>query len=182
MQKVNLNTFTNSEYQIGANKLKIVLWYLCNLLFFKSGNPFYWLKTCILQCFGAKVGTNVLIKPHVSIKYPWKLIIGDNVWIGEHAWIDNIDMVSIGNNVCISQGALIISGNHDYKKSTFNLITKPIEIHDGAWLGAKSIVCGGSIISENSILTVGCVWCGTTEKNGIYKGNPAVYYKERKIE
>jgi putative colanic acid biosynthesis acetyltransferase WcaF len=36
-------------------------------------------------------------------------------------WIDNLDDVSIADNVCISQGALLLSGNHNYKKQIFDL-------------------------------------------------------------
>ena len=33
------------------------------------------------------MGKSIIIKPRVNIHFPWKLIIGDNVWIGEGAII-----------------------------------------------------------------------------------------------
>ena len=71
-----------------------------------------------------KVGRSVIIKPRVRIKYPWFLQIGDNSWIGEDVWIDNLDSVIIKENVCISQGAMLMSGSHNYKSEKFDLITK----------------------------------------------------------
>ena len=65
--------------------------------------------------FGAKIGKGVIIRPGVSVKYPWKLQIGDNTWIGENVWIDNLSNIIIGKNVCVSQGAMLLSGNHNYK-------------------------------------------------------------------
>ena len=56
-----------------------------------------------MRLFGASVGKGVIINPRVNIKYPWKLVIGSNVWIGEKVWIDNLADVTIGDNVCLSQ-------------------------------------------------------------------------------
>ena len=57
----------------------------------------------------------------MNIKYPWFLAIGDHTWIGEKVWIDNLAEVAIGANCCVSQGAMLLCGNHNYKKSTFEL-------------------------------------------------------------
>jgi putative colanic acid biosynthesis acetyltransferase WcaF len=134
-----------------------------------------------LGVFGAKIGKGLVIKPHVSIKYPWNLTIGDHCWIGERTWIDNLDKVSIGNNVCLSQGALILSGNHDYKSTKFDLIVKPIIIEDGAWIGAKSIVCQGVTIKSHAVLLVNSVAVQDLDSYCIYRGNPAEKIKERII-
>ena len=102
-------------------------WYFINVIFFKSSFfPFNFLKIFLLQLFGCSLGKGVVIKPNVNIKYPWKLSLGNYVWIGESVWIDNLDNVTIGNHVCISQGAILICGSHNYKKQSFDLITKEI--------------------------------------------------------
>lgn len=135
----------------------------------------------MLRLFGARVGQGVLIKPSVRIKFPWKLTVGDYAWIGEDVWIDNLVMVSIGNNVCISQGALLLCGNHDYKKVSFDLIAKPIILENGAWIGAKSVVCPGVTCHSHSVLAVGSVTTKDLEAYGIYQGNPAIKVRDRII-
>ena len=132
--------------------------------------------------FGAKIGTKVVIKSRVEIKYPWKLTIGDYAWIGEHVWIDNLDHVSIGDHTCISQGALLLTGNHDYKKSSFDLMVKPIVIEEGAWIGAKAVVTQGVTVGSHALLTVGSVASRNLEPFSVNKGNPAIKVKDRKIE
>ena len=118
---------------------------------------------------------------NVNIKFPWKLTLGNDVWLGENAWIDNLDEVIIGNNVCISQGALLLTGNHDYTLSTFDYRNAPIIIEDGAWIGAKTVVCPGVKVESHAILTVGSTATRTMEAYGIYQGNPAQKIRTRNI-
>ncbi|MCC6817675.1 MAG: colanic acid biosynthesis acetyltransferase WcaF [Bacteroidia bacterium] len=181
-KSVNLDAYNNEHFKTGAGKFKRMLWHLVNAVFFNSSFHFYSLKVFILKLFGAELGINVVIKPYVNIKYPWNLIVGNNVWIGENVWIDNLEKVQIGNNVCLSQGALLLCGNHDYKKSTFDLITGKIILEDGVWIGAKSIVCGNVVCHSHSVLSVNSVAAKDLDAYYIYKGNPAQALKERIIE
>ena len=139
-------------------------------------------KKWLLRKFGAKIGKGVFIKPSVNIKYPWNLTIGDDTWIGEGVWIDNLGKVSIGSNVCISQDSMLMCGNHNYKKSTFNLMVGEITIEDGVWVGAKCLVCPGVTLHSHAILAVGSVASTDLETYSIYRGNPAVKIKDRIIE
>jgi putative colanic acid biosynthesis acetyltransferase WcaF len=177
-----LDKFNNDHFEKGASWFKVRLWYTVNSLFFKSGMPFCFCKIIFLKMFGAKVGKGVVIKPSVNIKYPWNLTIGDHVWVGEKVWIDNLDQVDIGSHACISQGALILSGNHNYKKKTFDLMTKPIVIKDGAWICARSTVTQGVTCGFHSVLGISSVASSDLEDYGIYSGNPAVKIRERRIE
>src|SRR6476619_5535921 len=112
---MDLSSYNNSWYNPGS-AYKRIIWHYINGFIFKTGIfPFYGIKRFFLRLFGAKLGKGVLIKPNVNIKYPWFLEIGDHVWIGEEAWIDNLALVVLGNNVCISQGAYLLTGNHDYR-------------------------------------------------------------------
>ncbi len=131
--------------------------------------------------FGAQIGKGVIIKPYVSVKFPWRLKVGDHCWIGEHVWIDNLADVTIGDHVCISQGALLLTGNHDYSKSEFDLMVRPIIIENGAWLGAKSVTGPGTIVHSHAVLALGSTASGVLEPYKIYRGNPAVFVKDRKI-
>jgi len=177
--KTDLSSYNNSWYDPGGNKLKRSFWFIANAFFFASFNPFNGLKIALLRLFGAKVGHGVVIKPSVLIKYPWRLSIGNYVWIGEKVWIDNLENISIGNNVCISQGALLLCGNHDYKKATFDLMLEKITLEDGVWIGAKAIVCPGVTCASHSVLTVNSVAVKNLEPYSVYSGNPAIKVKDR---
>ncbi len=179
---VDLSKFDGSGFDKGAGFVKIALWYFVNAIVVRSSwNPFMGIKVALLKLFGAKIGSGLVIKNDVNIKYPWKLIIGNNCWIGEKVWIDNIDSVIIGNNVCVSQGALLLTGNHDYKDSAMPYRNSPIIIKDGAWIGAETIVCAGVTIHEDAILTVGSMTSKDLESNGVYQGIPARRIRTREI-
>lgn len=183
VNSVDLSKFTAGNFDKGASKFKIVLWYFVNCLFIRpSFIPFMGPKVILLRLFGARIGKNLVLKPGVLIKSPWNLVVGNNCWIGENVWIDNLDKVSIGNNVCISQGALMLTGNHDYTLSHMPYRNAPIYINDGAWVGAKAVVCPGVTINTNAILTVGSIATHNMASNGIYQGNPAKQVRKRVIK
>lgn len=179
--KSDLSKYDNSWYNPGT-KWKQVSWYLISVLFFLNPlNPISSLKILLLILFGAKIGKGVHIKPGVNIKYPWLLEIGSHVWIGENVWIDNLAKVTIESNVCISQGAMLLCGNHNYKKTTFDLIIGEIHLKEGSWIGAKSVVCPGVTLHAHAILAVASTANKDLDSFGIYQGNPAVKIRERKI-
>ena len=179
--ETDLSKFNNDWYNPG-NKVKIILWFFANSLIINNYLPIPMsIKVLILRLFGAKIGKNLTIKPKVNIKYPWFLEIGNSVWIGETAWIDNFVKVTIEDNVCISQGATLLTGNHNYKKSNFELITGEIYLEKGSWIGAKSVVCGGVRCMSHSVLSVNSVATQNLNPYKIYQGNPAIEVRDRII-
>ena len=180
--KSNLSSFTNVWFNPGAGLLKRSAWYLVSALFFSSKFPINFIKIFLLKIFGATLGTGAVIKPGVQIKFPWKLRLGNHVWIGENVWIDNLEQVTLGSNVCVSQDALLVTGSHDYSKSSFDLLTKPIIIEDGAWVAARAIVTGGVTAGNHSVLLTSSVASANLEPYGVYRGNPAVKIRTRQME
>ena len=180
--KTDLSTYNNSWYQPGS-KTKRTLWYVVSLIFFEGGwNISSGLKLFWLKRFGATIGEGVVIKPKVTIKYPWKLNIGNHCWIGEGVWIDNLDQVTLGDHVCISQGALLLCGNHNYKTPSFDLFVAPIHLKDGSWVGAKCSVAPGVIFESHAMLSMGSVATTNLEAYSIYSGNPAIKVKTREFK
>ncbi len=158
------------------------LWILVEAVFLL--NPVltsYRLKRAILRLFGARVGRNVVIKPNVHVKYPWRLEIGDNAWIGERSWIDNFALVRIGANACVSQGAYLCTGNHDWSDPGMRRVVKPVTVGEGAWVGAFARVAPGVTVHEEAIVALGAVLLEDAEARGVYVGNPARRVRERTI-
>ncbi|WP_121357038.1 WcaF family extracellular polysaccharide biosynthesis acetyltransferase [Flavisolibacter nicotianae] len=176
--RTDLSKYDNSWYNPGPWVTRI-LWYIVSTVFFRTAFPFTKVKTLLLRLFGAKVGKGVMIKPYVTIKYPWFLTIGNNSWIGERAWIDNLTEVVIGDNVCLSQEAYLLTGNHNYRKPSFDLVVGKIKIEDGVWIGARATVCPGVTCFSHAVLAVGSVATADLEPYSINVGNPATKQKDR---
>lgn len=179
--KVNLGAFDSSKgLDRGVGKWKEIFWYLIKMVFFLSAFPFpNGLKTWLLRMFGARVGNGVIIKPRVNIHMPWKLSIGDQVWIGEEVFILNFEPTSIGSNVCVSQRAFLCGGNHNYLDPTMPYRNGPINLQDGCWVGASTFIGPNVTIGTDTIVTAGSVVTKSLEGNGIYRGNPPQYIKAR---
>lgn len=156
MQQRKLRDYNPGNFDAGRGPLTRVAWYFISLLVFESGwIPISRFKCVMLRMFGAAIGTGVVIKPNVRIKYPWKLSIGNYSWIGQDVWIDNLDQVNIGDNCCVSQGAYFCTGSHDHRSETFDLLTGPITVHSDAWITARCILLAGSIVEAGETLQAG---------------------------
>jgi len=179
--KVNLGGFNPGiGLDRGVGKLKEISWYFTKMIFFLSAFPYpNSFKKMLLQLFGAQVGNGVIIKPRVNIHFPWKLIIGNNVWIGEEAFLLNFELLTIGNDVCISQRAFLCGGNHDFRIPEMPYRNGPINLMDGCWVGASVFIAPGVTVGVDTVISAGSVVTANLESNGIYKGNPLFYIKPR---
>ncbi len=179
---VDLSKFSAGDFDRGAGPVKEGFWILTSLLLFRLC-PFKWsgLKCAVLRAFGARIGRGVVIKPRVTITFPWKLTVGDHIWLGEECWLLNLAPIAIESHVCVSQRAFLCTGNHDYKSPAFDLITKPIRVEAGAWIGAGALVGPGVTVGNHAVLAAGSVATKNLEPFGIYQGNPAALVKQREI-
>ena len=152
---MNLESYDNKNFSRGAPALVEALWLAVSGLLVETWLPGSYWRITILKLFGANIGGAVVLKPGIKIKFPWRLQLGSHVWIGERVWIDNLELVSIGDNTCISQGAFICTGSHDFKSPGFDLITEKIVIGSRVWVGAYSRIFVGANIPDDIFLKAG---------------------------
>lgn len=172
--RVRLDTFDPKlGLDRGRSKLVEIIWYLTKWVFFLSAFPWpQGLKHFLLRCFGASIGAGVVIKPRVNIHFPWKLTVGDHVWIGEECFILNFETATLGANACLSQRTFLCGGNHDFRSPSFEYRNKPITIGTGSWIGAQSFISPGVEVGPNSVVAAGSIVTKSLPANAVCAGNP----------
>ena len=177
----SLREYKNSGFARGVSRAVEALWLLVQGVLVASWLPGSGHRRLLLRLFGASIGRGVVLRPAVKVKMPWRLIVGDHSWIGEDVWIDNLARVRIGANCCISQGACICTGSHNWGRPASELIAGEVGIGDGAWIAARSIVGPGVKIGQGAVLALGSVATANLEDWSVYRGNPAVFCRSRNI-
>ena len=157
-----------------------IIWYIVKRIFFLSSIP--WpnsIKVFLLRVFGARVGRGSVIKPRINIHFPWKLELGDYVWLGEEVFILNFEPIRVGSHVCISQRSFLGGGNHDYRDLSFKYRNGPINIKDGAWIGAQTFIGPNVTISRYSVVTAGSIVTRDLPEGMVCSGNPCAPERKR---
>jgi putative colanic acid biosynthesis acetyltransferase WcaF len=171
---MDLAQYSVRDFDRGVSRLKDALWCLSRCCFFQT--PWPWpstLRVWLLRLFGARVGRGVVIRAGVNISFPWRLNIGDHVWIGEGVSILSLALVTIESNVCVSQRAFLCTGTHNYRLATFDLQTKPITLRSGSWVAAQAFIAPGVEIGSGSVVAAGSVVTENVAPGMLVRGNPA---------
>ena len=157
-----LRAFRPDGYDKGRGKLWQVAWFVTMNLVFRA----WWcparLRPAILRAFGARVGKRVLIRHRVRVLWPWKLRIGDDCWVGEDAWLLNLEPITLADDVCLSQGAMLCTGSHDHRDRAFRYDNAPIHVETGAWVAARATVLRGSRVPAGQVVAAGTTFRAPT--------------------
>lgn len=147
---MQLQKFRLPENFRGRSTAYVILWDLVNVLLFKSSPKIaYGWRRFLLRIFGAKIGRGVLIRPSVSITYPWKLTVGDFSWVGDQVTLYTLGAIEIGNNSVISQHSYLCTGTHDFGSAYFDIKAAPIKIGSGTWIAYGCFIAPGIQIGNN---------------------------------
>ncbi len=175
---MELKNYHSGGFDRGVPRWKEALWILARWAFFQTTIP--WpsaLRVMLLRCFGARVGEGVVVRANVNISFPWRLALGDRVWLGEEVMILSLAPVTIASDVCISQRAFLCTGSHDFRAANFDLITKAITIRERSWIAAQVFVAPGVQIGPDSMVAAGSVVLKDVAPKTIVGGNPASVVK-----
>lgn len=128
-------------------------------------------------------GNHVKIETHCSI-FPrepnasGKLIIGHGCHIGDYTIIDLVNDVTMGDNVAVGPNCTLYTHDHEYGNMDFaawkgGIVSKPIKIEDGAWIGSGVTILPGVIIGRRAIIAAGSVVTKNIPSGTLWGGIPA---------
>ena len=158
----------------GRSVLVVQLWWLVQTVFFHtSPQVSYKWRAWLLRIFGAQIGRGVIIRPSVSVVYPWKLSIGDFSWIGDDAVLYSLGEITVGSNTVLSQGCYLCAGSHDATDVRFTITNDPIHIADQCWLASDVFVLPGVSIGEGTVVAARSTVTRSLPGGVIAMGSPA---------
>ncbi len=144
--------FTGTNYDKGRSWFVQAAWFAVSHLIFQKWWCSRRLRLTLLRSFGAVVGEGVLIRQRVRIHWPWKLEVGADTWIGEDVWILNLESVTIGRDVCLSQGAFLCTGSHDRRSASFEFDNAAISVEDQSWIATQALVLRGVTVGSRVVV------------------------------
>lgn len=133
------------------------------------------LRTLMYRAAGIQVNIRSQIRPGVVVRTP-KLRVGRRSSINYNCVIDNRELVSIGQNVGIGIGVQLITSSHDLGDGGARAgkgILRPIQIHDGVWIGSAAVILPGVTIGRGAVVAAGAVVTNDVPANTLVGGVPA---------
>ena len=170
---MRLDRFDNADFRRGRPALVEALWLVVQGLFVATWLPGSALRVLALRLFGAQIGRGVRLKPGLRVKFPWRLCVGDHAWLGENVWLDNLAEIRIGDHCCVSQGAYLCTGSHDWSREGFDLVIRPIHLEDQSWICARAVVGPGVRVGQGAVLALGGVATHDLAPWQVHQGVPA---------
>jgi putative colanic acid biosynthesis acetyltransferase WcaF len=180
MEYQDLSSFRVPLSFRGQSKVKVQIWWIVqDTLFRWSPQVLFGWRNWLLRLFGAKIGKHVNIRSTVRVTYPWKLSIGDHVWIGDDCVLYNLGEITIGNNVALAHKVYLNTGGHDYQKTTFDIFSKPVVLEDQCWLTNDVYIAPGVTIGKGTIIAARSSVLTSMPEGKICAGTPAKPIKDR---
>ena len=137
----------------GRSEVAVQLWWLVQATVFHWSPQFsYGFRRWLLRCFGAKVGRGVVIRPTVTITYPWKVSLGDYAWVGDDVVLYSLGEIEIGAHSVVSQSSYLCAADHDYTQPDFPIRARKITIGPEAWVAADVFVAPGVTIGQGAVI------------------------------
>lgn len=179
----NLHKFKLPGNFRGRSGLAVQIWWIVQASLFRWSPQFaYGFRAAILRAFGAKVGQGVVIRPTVTITYPWKLTIGDFAWVGDDVVLYSLGEIEIGANAVVSQNSYLCAADHDYTQADFPIRSRKITIGAQSWLAADVFVAPGIAIGEGAVIGARSSVFKDMPAGMVCFGYPCVPVKKRQHE
>lgn len=164
------------------------LWIYKMLTWWLPESRCFGFKAALLRWAGAKIGKNVRIYSSATFVGTGSLTIGDDVHIGSGVFMSVVSPagIEIGNCIDIGPRVILLTGSHK-----INLDDAPsnplaghiagegtadsIRVADGCWLGARSMLLPGVVLSKKTIVAAGSIVTTSPqcEEKCLLAGSPA---------
>ncbi len=118
------------------------------------------------------------VAEHTHIRMPWRLRCGRQVSIGRGSQLTCTEGITLGDDVLIGPGVLVVSNNHVFSDPERHirdqgLAGAPVTIGADVWIGAHAVVLPGVTIGEGAVVAAGAVVVDDVPPRVVVGGIPA---------
>jgi acetyltransferase-like isoleucine patch superfamily enzyme len=155
------------------------------VMLFVPETSLFGFKRVLLRWCGAKIANDVRICSSARFFGGGELEIGEETWVGHQCLVIASAKISIGACVDMGPRAYVGTGSHEVDAvrphSAGAGISLPIQIENGCWLGANTVVLPDLTIGEKAVVAAGAVVTRHVEPLTLVGGVPAKLIKALKI-
>jgi putative colanic acid biosynthesis acetyltransferase WcaF len=163
-----------------SNQVRRLAWGLVwTLLGRTSPTPLFGWRRFLARAFGARLHARSKIYPSVRIWAPWNLEMGPEATLADRVDCYSVDQIFVGEQVTVSQDAMLCTASHDICDPERALVTKPIRLERGSWVFARAFVGPGVTLGEGAVIAAGAVVVKSVAAWKVVGGNPARVLKDR---
>lgn len=135
--------------------------------------PWYGWRLVVLKRFGAKIEGRPFVHQRARIHAPWRVTLGAGACVGDRAALYSLDEIEVGAGAVIAQEAYLCTGTHDFERETLPLLTAPVKVEAGAFVGARAFVMPGVTVGAGAVVGACAVVTKDVAAGARVKGNPA---------
>lgn len=128
-------------------------------LFYISFHNWYGVRNALLRAFGASVAPTSRVRPSATITEPWNFAIGHESSVGDLAYIDSREKVTIGQFCTVSQHTRLLTALDETTPATASALASahiqtrgPITLEDDTWAAAEAMILPGVTVHAGSII------------------------------
>jgi maltose O-acetyltransferase len=134
------------------------------------------LRVMVMRALGYGLGKDTALWSGACLMSK-RISTGRGVFINVGFFYDGHEALRIGDNVRMGQFVRVITATHEIgpsgQRCRIEVSGAPVEIRDGAWIGAGAILLPGVTVERGCVIAAGSVVTRSTEPDGLYAGSPA---------
>lgn len=134
----------------------------------------------LLRAFGLAIEGWCAISPHCWFGGT-NIAIGRDSTVNYGCFFDNSARVTIGRRVDVGMQVMFCTSSHEagpVPRRDGPAFGNPIEIGDGTWIGARTLILPGVSVGSGCVMAAGSVVNRDGYPNGLYSGVPAQRLRE----
>jgi putative colanic acid biosynthesis acetyltransferase WcaF len=136
----------------------------------KPANPW---RLLVLRAFGATIKGAPFVHPRARIQIPWNIELRDQACVGDRANLYSVDRILLAEASVVAQEAYLCAATHAFEDPNLPLLSAPIEIQRGAFVGARAFILPGIVVGEGAVVGACSVVTRNVAPGATVKGNPA---------